>query len=215
MALMLVGCSVKVPYNYQPEKKVTDSAVVNETKTVLVGGSILHYQVEEISDALEVKANIQDSLLFGGTILIPAGAYRKIGSNNSSEFFEPQNYKGDRVIAHTFIPTALVYRKESGNLEIAIAGDTLLWSHNGGFKVLRNQRFKQRGEDFQLRSISYAGSHGNLVNFDYREGSNNQRITHSMSSGKIFRYGGAEIEIIKYDAHSMTCKVLKGLDVFL
>ena len=42
-----------------------------------------------------------------------------------------------------------------------------------------------------MRSLNYAGSHDKLVSFEYREGSNSQRVTHNMNTGNIFRYAGA------------------------
>jgi len=94
-----------------------------------------------------------------------------------------------------------------------LSGDYLLWSWDGGFKIEKT-RLKKAGDDYSMRSLAYAGCKGNLVSFEYKEGGNSHRITHNMSSGNIFRYSGAEIEIIRHDNDSLTCRVIKEFDIF-
>lgn len=209
---LLLGCGAQSPYNYHPDEKIITYGKIGEVKTVLLGDSIIHYQVETVSDVIEIEKNITGGLI--SPVFIPKGTYIKNGSKGNTEYFDPISIKGGEASAGRFKVLSLAYNNKSKNLSLDIAGEVLIWSTKEGFKVERNQRLKKNDNDYKMRSLAYAGSHNNLLSFEYREGSNTQRITHNMSNSHIFSYNGSQIEILKYDEHSLTCKIIKEFDIF-
>lgn len=206
------ACGAQSPYNYNPTEKIIQYSKIGEIQTVRNGDSIIHYQVETVCDALDVKRNIRGG--FMTPVFIPKGIYEKNGVKGNNEFFNPVSIKGDRVSAGNWGVLSIKYNNENNSISLDLAGEVLAWSEKDGFQVVRNQRLKKVGEDYNMRSLNYAGSHDKLVSFEYREGSNSQRVTHNMNTGNIFRYAGAEIEIINHDDYSLSCKVIKEFDIF-
>lgn len=211
--LLLIGCGAQSPYNYHPDEKIITYGKIGEIKTVLLGDSIIHYQVETVADVIEVEQNITGGFVFTN-VFIPKGTYVKNGSKGNTEYFDPVSIKGSQVSAGGFRVISLVYNNKNNNLSLDLAGEVLFWSTKEGFKIERGQRLKKSGDDYKMRRLAYAGSHNNLLSFEYREGPNTQRITHNMGNGPLFSYNGSQIEILKYDDRSLTCKIIKEFDIF-
>lgn len=201
------GCGYKSPYNYYPEETVIQYGSINETQTVLSGDNILHYEVEKLSEVVEV----QETLSVLGS-MVPRGLYEKTGEDSSNIYFRSVSTKGARVENDSYKPRGLVVFKSSKKLTIMLPGDYMLWSWDEGWR-LQKSRLKERSDDFNMRSLSYGGSRGPLLSFRYKEGKTSQRITHDSSKSKIFKYRGAEIEIVSFDEHTLTCKVLQEFDL--
>ncbi len=215
LSLFLWGCvGPRSPYNYTRQEKVTSHSHVGQVRDVLVDDNIIHYHVEEVSDVVEVHSTLFMPKSIFISFLIPEGTYQKTGEDADRIFFKPTSLRGEKATADDRTVTDIVYLKDDNALTISIDDDIIMRSFNAGFTLKKNARIKQRGEDEEMRSLSYGGSHQKLVSFEYREGENKQRITHNMENGSIFSYEGAQVEIIAYDAHSLKCKVLKGFDVF-
>ncbi len=215
LACMIMGCAgPRSPYNYSEEKKITTYTDIGQVKDVRIEDTIIHYQVESVADVLEVPRplHIEEDIFL--PIFIPKGTYVKTGEDESRIFFEPESIKGKVAKTNSENVTDIVYIKKSHELTVSISNGIILRNFDSGFSIKRNTRLKEQDSDKEMRSLAYAGAHKNLVSFTYREGKNEQRITHNMDTGHVFRYQGAEIEILSYDAHSIKCKVLKGFDIF-
>lgn len=203
----LTGCGYKSPYNYYPEETIVQYGAINEVQVVLAGDNILHYEVEKLSEVVEV----QETLSVLGS-MIPRGLYEKTGEDSSNIYFRSVSTKGDRVENDAYKPRGLVVFKRSQKLTIMLPGDYMLWSWDEGWRVQKS-RLKDRSDDFNMRSLTYVGSRGPLLSFRYKEGKTSQRITHNMTNSAIFSYRGAEIEILSFDEHTLTCKVLREFDM--
>ena len=210
---LLAACAPHSPNNYTAEDKVTRYAYVGEVRTVRSGDSIMHYQTEVLSDSLVVPQNLSVTGLT--RMSIPAGVYPKTGEDSTRVFFSRKSTRG--WVAKAFKPVSdILYYKADGKLTVNLevyGPNSGGWT--SGFRIESDARIKVRGEDVQVRSLSYGGSSGKLVTFVFKEGRNTQRITHNMADGNIFRYQGGEVEIVAYDSKSLTCKVLKEMDLFL
>ncbi len=212
---LFLGCSgPRSPYNYMPQEKVSTFEEIGQVKDVLKNDNIIHYHVEKVADVIKIPMplNKAPGILVG--IYIPEGIYQKTGEDESKIYFKPKSIRGEEIDVTEAKVTDLIYLKKDNALTVSIESGTIMRSFEGGFNLVRNARLKELQEDEYMRSLSYGGSHGKLVSFEYREGDNKQRITHNMDKGTLFRYQGAEIEIISYDKHSLQCKVLKGFDIF-
>ncbi len=212
---VLLGCSgPRSPYNYMPQEKVANYGEIGKVKDVLEGDNIIHYHVEKVADVVKVHAplNMAPGIFVG--IYIPEGIYQKTGEDASKIYFKPKSIRREEIDVTEAKVTDLIYLKDDNALTVSIEKGSIMRSFKSGFTLMRNARLKELQEDEYMRSLSYGGSHKNLVSFEYREGDNKQRVTHNMNKGNIFTYQGAEVEIISYDDHSLTCKVLKGFDVF-
>ncbi len=215
LVLFLCGCvGPRSPYNYTKQEKVMSYSHVGQVRDVLVNDNIIHYHVEKVSDVVEVHSTLFMPKSLFISFLIPEGTYQKTGEDGDRIFFKPTSLRGEKATADDRTVTDIVYIKDDHALTISIDDDLIMRSFNSGFSIKKNARLKDRGEDEEMRSLSYGGSHQKLVSFEYREGENKQRITHNMENGNIFSYEGAQVEIISYDAHALKCKVLKGFDVF-
>lgn len=203
----LAACGYKSPYNYYPEETLVQYGTINEVQTVLSGDNILHYEVEKLSEVVEV----QETLSVLGS-MIPRGLYEKTGEDSNNVYFRSVSTKGDRVENDSYKPRGLVVFKSSQKLSIMLPGDYLLWSWDEGWRI-QESRIKERSADFNMRSLSYGGSRGPLLSFRYKEGKTTQRITHDSAKGTIFKYRGAEIEIVSFDEHTLICKVLQEFDI--
>ncbi|MCR5220248.1 MAG: hypothetical protein K6E31_04540 [bacterium] len=209
--LILTGCVAKDIYNYYPEEKYISYGNPREVKTVLVGDSIIHMQKEIITDLLEVENHISSN-----NIVVPKGRYLKIGEDNDSIYFSLQTVKGRYIVFNGFPQHEgyLSYKKSSNKFYINDVVDLIKPEYMKYAKILKNQRMKNVNRDFFFRSLDYGGSKNNLISFIYREGDNQQRMTHDASQSRVFSYQGAKIEIIEYDQNSVTCKIISKFDVF-
>ncbi len=215
LSLNLAACGgPRSPYNYSEQEKIFTYGDVGQTKDVLKGDTILHYQVESVADVLEVPRPLNMDRGIFISVFIPKGLYVKTGEDESRIFFEPKSTKGDKAKTSEYDVTDLVYHKHTHELTITVEEEPMMRTFSSGFTIKKNMRLKEKDGDDNLRSLSYAGSHKKLVSFEYREGANKQRITHNTENGPIFRYQGAEVEVISYDEKSLRCKVLKEFDVF-
>ncbi len=203
------------PYNYSEQEKVFTYSDVGVIKDVLKGDTIIHYQKEMVSDVLEIPRPLNMERGIFVSVFIPKGIYVKTGEDEKRIFFEPKSIKGDKAKTNDYDVTDLVYYKANNELTISVEEEPMMRTFKSGFHIKKNMRLKERDGDKELRSLAYATSHKNLISFKYTEGENEQRLTHNMENGSIFRYQGAEIEILSYDAHTLKCKVIKGFDMFI
>ncbi len=213
-AVLMACAGPRSPYNYMPQEKVTTYEDIGHVKDVLEDDNIIHYHVEKVADVIKLPAplNMAPGIFVG--IYIPEGIYQKTGEDASKIYFKPKSIRGEEIDVSEAKVTDLIYLKDDNALTVSIEKGSIMRSFKSGFTLMRNARIKELQEDGYMRSLSYGGSHGKLVSFEYREGENKQRITHNMDKGNIFKYQGAEVEILSYDKHSLQCKVLKGFDVF-
>lgn len=207
---MLTGCGTKHVHNFYPEEKFVAYGELGEVKTVLVGDSIMHIQKEMITDILEVTRHIEEY-----NIVIPKGHYLKTGSNGDIVYFMPQSMDGRWVRIDGF-------PLEAGWLEYNLStkkffpdSDEIicLVSFTDG-RMKKNERVKQVNTDFLYRSLSYGGSKKHLVSFIYREGDNEHRMTLNTKHSKVFKYQGCQVEVLDFDADSLTCKIISKIDLF-
>lgn len=214
--LLLGACGPQNPRNYNPRQDIKEYSDAGQTREVRNGDTIIHYQGEIISDVLRVPQNLVNN---GGglmvQIFIPAGTYPKTGEDDKRIFFSRKSTRGYVAKAGSEHVEDIVYTKSSGKLNLKVPGELILRGWDSGFSILKDSRLKVRDEDYQNRSLVYAGSTGTLLSFRFKEGKNSHRLTHNMNDGKVFRYEGAEVEIVSYIPQVLTCRVLKEFDLFL
>jgi predicted small lipoprotein YifL len=207
---LLTGCGTKNVHNFYPEEKFVAYGEVGEVKSVLVGDSIMHVQKEVITDILEVTRHIEEY-----NLVIPKGHYLKTGANKNIIYFAPKNMDG-RWVRISGIPL------ESGWIEYHLDTNKFFPDSDEAFclvrftdgRIKKNERVKQVNSDFLYRSLAYGGSKKHLVSFIYREGDNEQRMTLNTKLSKTFKYQGCEVEVLDFDADSLTCKILSKIDLF-
>ena len=214
---LAVAACASPQYNYTLIATEVSLPAVGSVTTVGVGDEMVRQGRYIERDAIQVKQPI--SIGSFGTYSLAAGYYTKVGEDETSEFFLPeQSSEGGRVTTGALtdpFEAIQVMKREDIICGVSVFGGKLCESNQ---PFSRTKRPSLEADGFQ-QTLIYSGRIGSKINIGYREFSNsyarpayNNDVEYDLSESSIIGYKGSELEIISATNRDITFKLIRNFN---
>ncbi len=207
MSSVLLSACAKVEHNYTPTTKIINFPANNTQTTVHIGEAMIDQGKRVTVEVLEVDPSVDELCYY-----IPAGTYRKQGTEKEKTFYSTKGTNGKVQRKGVCDPVEGMYTSDEKDGKICIFNSYGLSAcYDANFSII-NQAIPVAGKMQQM--LYFSGKSKDEVRLMYAEKmgtqtSHTHNISYNLEESNIINYRGAKIKIIDSTHDSITYEVLK------
>lgn len=215
----LTGCTAP-SYNYTPQNyKSTPISFpqLGTINTIAIGEKMLEQGIVVEKDVLTVPNDLEITKY----LIIKAGQYEKIGSNESVQSFSGNNSylpNGGSILRRGNVDQLLNISFREDTKKICVTSPIGAPHCKVGVEAAV-KKVQSASKDAFQQTLIYSGKVGDKINIDYREFSANTarpafgtRVEYDLRDSKTIGYKGAVLEIIDANNQNITYKVVTNFN---
>lgn len=213
IVMLSAGCTT-IRHNAPPPVKTHISyPELGQENVAYIGDQLLRKGIMFTEDVLVISKDINVSALMS-PILIPAGEYAKIGSDNTTDFYSSNGICSIIGSIKNCQFSALSVGKQI-NAELCVV-DLYGGDYCYAEAYARSTRTVKASNNF-VQTLLYNGRVGNKINIGYREFNKTSArpafsndVEYDLNTSSTIGYKGAKLEVIDADNSSITYKVIRN-----